>query len=375
MRNIIEYYFMWKTTDRYVQQKRIKAMEAESKLKQVYVPAYTRKSTRVTGPNGSVMVLGRDCDAYPTIPKYSWSQYKKYGRFSPASTTDDCFILDKSFNTTAQRLAQLRPGLIIEPGSPSKASGKTRAAFFLRTAPLTRASRRVCENIVRLKHHARNPTKLIDMKVVRAEAVVKLSGGSKVRQLNRFLPKQRPPMSEIYKKLGQKDTRRQEWLVLTPKENIPLPEVEAFPRPKKSETDGSYIYDRIPNVEPDQPKHAQMMFKKRPYDEKPSSAVLAVSPPLPPPAAKQQQLATRGVARGVDVAGTQARAYHVNQVAPKGKIATLTRVAGTTRTVISWQDAPDDLFYRAGGPTKKARKRLSMAAIRRAARKPFRRIM
>ena len=35
MRNIIEYYFMWKTTDRYVQQKRIKAMEAESKLKQV----------------------------------------------------------------------------------------------------------------------------------------------------------------------------------------------------------------------------------------------------------------------------------------------------------------------------------------------------
>jgi len=376
MRNIIEYYFMWKTTDRYVQQKRIKAMEAESKLKQVYVPAYTRKSTRVTGPNGSVMVLGRDCDAYPTIPKYSWSQYKKYGRFSPASTTDDCFILDKSFNnTTAQRLAQLRPGLIIEPGSPSKASGKTRAAFFLRTAPLTRASRRVCENIVRLKHHARNPTKLIDMKVVRAEAVVKLSVGSKVRQLNRFLPKQRPPMSEIYKKLGQKDTRRQEWLVLTPKENIPLPEVEAFPRPKKSQTDGSYIYDRIPNVEPDQPKHAQMMFKKRPYDEKPSSAVLAVSPPLPPPAAKQQQLATRGVARGVDVAGTQARAYHVNQVAPKGKIATLTRVAGTTRTVISWQDAPDDLFYRAGGPTKKARKRLSMAAIRRAARKPFRRIM
>ncbi|KAL0621082.1 LOW QUALITY PROTEIN: Metastasis-associated protein MTA3 [Plecturocebus cupreus] len=33
--SIIEYYYMWKTTDRYVQQKRLKAAEAESKLKQL----------------------------------------------------------------------------------------------------------------------------------------------------------------------------------------------------------------------------------------------------------------------------------------------------------------------------------------------------
>ena len=32
---LIEYYYLWKTTDRYVQQKRVKAVEAESKLKQV----------------------------------------------------------------------------------------------------------------------------------------------------------------------------------------------------------------------------------------------------------------------------------------------------------------------------------------------------
>ena len=38
MRNIIEYFFMWKTTDRYVQQKKVKALENEHKLKQVYVP-------------------------------------------------------------------------------------------------------------------------------------------------------------------------------------------------------------------------------------------------------------------------------------------------------------------------------------------------
>ena len=33
---------MWKTTDRYVQQKRVKAVESEQKLKQVYVPDYSK---------------------------------------------------------------------------------------------------------------------------------------------------------------------------------------------------------------------------------------------------------------------------------------------------------------------------------------------
>lgn len=45
--------------------------------------------------------------------------------------------------------------------------------------------------------------------------------------------------------------------------------------------------------------------------------------------------------------------FWVNYDAPPGKIATLTRVAGGQKTVISWQDAPDDLFYRAGAKTKK----------------------
>merc|ERR1712130_677201 len=83
---------------------------------------------------------------------------------------EDCFIVDKSLNM-ASRLAQLRPGLIIEPGSPAK-GGKTRAAFFLRTTPLTRAARRV--TTTRLTHYARRPTKLIDMKALRAEVMPKL---------------------------------------------------------------------------------------------------------------------------------------------------------------------------------------------------------
>lgn len=38
---------MWKTTDRYVQQKRLKAVDAESKLKQVYIPNYTKPNSAI----------------------------------------------------------------------------------------------------------------------------------------------------------------------------------------------------------------------------------------------------------------------------------------------------------------------------------------
>lgn len=38
MKSIIEYYYTWKTTDRYLQQKKIKVAEQEFKLKQVYIP-------------------------------------------------------------------------------------------------------------------------------------------------------------------------------------------------------------------------------------------------------------------------------------------------------------------------------------------------
>ena len=31
---------------------------------------------------GHVMVLGKDCDAYPNLTKYAWSQFKKYSRWA-----------------------------------------------------------------------------------------------------------------------------------------------------------------------------------------------------------------------------------------------------------------------------------------------------
>ncbi len=52
-------------------------------------------------------------------------------------------------------------------------------------------------------------------------------------------------MEVVVKKLGQTDLDEQEWLILTPKDKLPKPEKEYFPRPEKR-PDGSYIYERVP---------------------------------------------------------------------------------------------------------------------------------
>lgn len=52
---------MWKTTDRYVQQKRVKAVEAELKLKQVYV---AKSGSNLTSPSSSSKNSGGNVNIY-----------------------------------------------------------------------------------------------------------------------------------------------------------------------------------------------------------------------------------------------------------------------------------------------------------------------
>lgn len=44
-----------------------------------------------------------------------------------------------------------------------------------------------------------------------------------------------------------------------------------------------------------------------------------------------------------------------------------------SKQVVSWMDAPDDVFYKATAKTKKLRKKMTVQALRKAARKPFKR--
>jgi metastasis-associated protein MTA len=116
---------MWKTTDRYVQQKRVKAVEAESKLKQVFIPPHTKPNSALLTSNKSMLngssngsdILalngGRPCESCCTTASsqwYSWgpaqmnyrlcqtcwSYWKKYGGLKNASRLNendiDCAI-------------------------------------------------------------------------------------------------------------------------------------------------------------------------------------------------------------------------------------------------------------------------------------------
>ncbi|KRZ73785.1 Metastasis-associated protein MTA3 [Trichinella papuae] len=94
--DIIEYYYMYKTTDRYVQQRRAKAAEAETRLKQVYIPAYTKVSPNVipTTAGSQPSFACESCETQkseqwyawgpPAVPqmrlcKDCWSYWKRYG--------------------------------------------------------------------------------------------------------------------------------------------------------------------------------------------------------------------------------------------------------------------------------------------------------
>uniref|UniRef100_A0A5S6R580 Metastasis-associated protein MTA3 n=1 Tax=Trichuris muris TaxID=70415 RepID=A0A5S6R580_TRIMR len=73
LKNIVEYYYMYKTTDRYVQQKRAKAAEAESRLKQVYIPTYTKPNPNIINSNISVPSLScESCKAASSEQWYAW---------------------------------------------------------------------------------------------------------------------------------------------------------------------------------------------------------------------------------------------------------------------------------------------------------------
>ncbi|XP_078005619.1 metastasis-associated protein MTA3 isoform X2 [Phascolarctos cinereus] len=204
--SIIEYYYMWKTTDRYVQQKRLKAAEAESKLKQVYIPTYNKPNpNQISGSNGKPntvngavgtpyqpqsALIGRACESCYTTQSHQWYSWgppnmqcrlcatcwlywKKYGglkmptqteeeKLSPNPTTEDPRVRGHMSRQATQGMP------VRNTGSP-KSSVKTRQAFFLHTTCLTKLARQVCKNTLRLRQAARRPFVPINCAAIRAE--------------------------------------------------------------------------------------------------------------------------------------------------------------------------------------------------------------
>ncbi|KAL2098918.1 hypothetical protein ACEWY4_005398 [Coilia grayii] len=241
--SIIEYYYMWKTTDRYVQQKRLKAAEAESKLKQVYIPNYNKPNPNQLSSNsvklaglvngggaatvaaaaaaaaavggaaasapGQPVVLGRACESCYTTTSYQWyswgppnmqcrlcascwTYWKKYGGLKMPTRLDGERPGPNRNNLSTHSLT------VRHSGSP-KFAVKTRQAFYLHTSQLTRAARRVCQDLLRSRVLGRHPYNPVNTAAIKAECVVRLPDTPK--KLQPLKPLVRKPLESVVRYL------------------------------------------------------------------------------------------------------------------------------------------------------------------------------
>ncbi|KAH9380482.1 hypothetical protein HPB48_008816 [Haemaphysalis longicornis] len=262
LKNIVEYYYMWKTTDRYVQQKRVKAVEAESKLKQVYIPNYNNKAAGVLGGPEGATAGGRPCESCYTMnsgqwyawgPAHMqcrlcqscWTYWKKFGGLKYPTRLESADVLGterlpagmashrphrctvtgcgKEFKLKAHlaRHCATAHGLALRAGSPRPVV-KTRAAFYLCTTALTRMARRLAgPAALRPRHAARKPIPPSQLGAIRLECQGKLdpaaiaaapAAAMAAMAAARRRPRDRGTVVDVSHRLGTPNLPRPEWL-------------------------------------------------------------------------------------------------------------------------------------------------------------------
>ncbi|XP_078248585.1 metastasis-associated protein MTA1 isoform X11 [Pogona vitticeps] len=192
--SIIEYYYMWKTTDRYVQQKRLKAAEAESKLNnkpnpnQINVNSIKPGVVNGTGVQAQNMGTGRACESCYMTQSHQWYSWGPPNMQCRLCTS--CWTYWKKYGGLKMptRLDGERPGpnrnnlsphsVPIRNSASPKFAMKTRQAFYLHTTKLTRFARRLCRDILRPLHAARHPHTPINSAAIKAECAARLPDAS-----------------------------------------------------------------------------------------------------------------------------------------------------------------------------------------------------
>uniref|UniRef100_A0A8C1K9U9 Metastasis associated 1 family, member 2 n=1 Tax=Cyprinus carpio TaxID=7962 RepID=A0A8C1K9U9_CYPCA len=177
--SVVQFYYMWKTTDRYIQQKRLKAAEADSKLKQVYIPTYTKPNPNQISAPGSKPGMngatgyqkGLSCESCHTAQSqqwYAWGPPNMQCRLCAS-----CWIYWKKYGglKTPTQLEGEVQGMSPFTSSAGRAKllAKNRQTFILQTTKLTRIARRVCQDILQSHRAARRPYASINANAVKAE--------------------------------------------------------------------------------------------------------------------------------------------------------------------------------------------------------------
>ncbi|OBS65042.1 hypothetical protein A6R68_06411 [Neotoma lepida] len=352
--SIIEYYYMWKTTDRYVQQKRLKAAEAESKLKQVYIPNYNKpnpnqisvnsvKASVVngTGTPGQSPGAGRACESCYTTQSYQWYSWGPPNM--QCRLCASCWTYWKKYGGLKMptRLDGERPGPnrnnMSPHGIPARSSGspkfamKTRQAFYLHTTKLTRIARRLCREILRPWHAARHPYMPINSAAIKAECTARLPEASQSPLVLKQVV--RKPLEAVLRYL----------------ETHPRP-----PKPDPVKSSSSVLSSLTPaKSAPVINNGSPTILGKRSYEQHNGVDGLA----------NHGQTRHMGPSRNLLLNGksypTKVRLIRGGSLPP------------VKRRRMNWIDAPDDVFYMATEETRKIRKLLSSSETKRAARRPY----
>uniref|UniRef100_A0AAX7T8H6 Metastasis associated 1 family, member 2 n=1 Tax=Astatotilapia calliptera TaxID=8154 RepID=A0AAX7T8H6_ASTCA len=174
--SVVQFYYMWKTTDRYIQQKRLKAAEADSKLKQVYIPTYLQVYHYYWGPPNC-----RLCAS-------CWIYWKKYGGLKTPTQLEGAARAGPRGHMTRQEVQGMSPFTRNE--GRAKLLAKNRQTFILQTTKLTRIARRVCEDILQPRRAARRPYASINANAVKAECMIRLPKATKTPVKSKLVPRQ-----------------------------------------------------------------------------------------------------------------------------------------------------------------------------------------
>ncbi|KAI7796854.1 metastasis-associated protein MTA3 isoform X1 [Triplophysa rosa] len=368
--SIIEYYYMWKTTDRYVQQKRLKAAEAESKLKQVYIPTYNKPNpNQISVSNGKMATVngaagtgsfhtaggGRACESCFAVQSpqwYSWGPpnmqcrlcvscwmyWKKYGGLkmpSRAEGAEEKTPPSPSHTEVRSRGHGPRPSSHMVPmrnsGSP-KSSMKTKQAFLLQATRLTKLARHMCRDLIRLRRAARRPFVPINCGAIKAEYMIRVSEG----MMGRPMKPKSSPRSTLTSVLQYLESR-------------PAPHVQRSHR-----TPGLQVQPPR-RLLSSLPSHGPLgMLGKRSYHH--HSRVESAERRAGAPGQENPAHIVGPVPQhnGSSTGGSNLRGSGLMQ----------------RKRRPNWIDAPDDSFFLVSRETRKARRMLSRSQLRRACRQP-----
>uniref|UniRef100_A0A8B9INW5 Metastasis associated 1 n=13 Tax=Neognathae TaxID=8825 RepID=A0A8B9INW5_ANSCY len=355
--SIIEYYYMWKTTDRYVQQVRVRItsfIPREPNPNQINVNNVKPGVVNGTGVQAQNTGAGRACESCYTTQSYQWyswgppnmqcrlcascwTYWKKYGGLKMPTRLDG--------ERPGPNRNNLSPhGVPVRNSGSPKFAMKTRQAFYLHTTKLTRIARRLCRDILRPWHAARHPYLPINSAAIKAECTARLPEASE----NPLLLKQvvRKPLEAVLRYL----------------ESHPCP-----PKPDPAKSLSSSLNNLTPaKFTPVINNGSPTILGKRSYEQHNGMDGNMKKRLLMPSRGKTLKLRS-GPSRNLLLNGksypTKVRLIRGGSMPP------------VKRRRMNWIDAPDDVFYMATEETRKIRKLLSSSEAKRAARRPYKPII